>query len=193
MRNLLHRGDFWSGTHAVVSGSGTPEPQRLPAPGRKRPGGRGLDLPRCGSRRRRGTPHLAPSARRLRRRPLLSQDGESCIINALRSEDISSLRSRIRAKRPRKLSVGLRGHAKEARAFAPAVPARAARGRYSGLIPMTFTASAKICLSAWIVRSPAPVSCRPARCRGGLPALSNAVCSPAILCYLAVSHRPILQ
>jgi len=84
--SALHRGDFRPRTHAVVSGNGTPEPQRPPAPGRKRPGGRGPDLPRRGSRRRRGTPHLAPSAGRLRRRPLLSQDGESCTINSLRSQ-----------------------------------------------------------------------------------------------------------
>jgi hypothetical protein len=32
--SALHRGDFRPRTHAGVSGSGTPEPQRLPAPGR---------------------------------------------------------------------------------------------------------------------------------------------------------------
>ena len=32
--SALHRGDFRPRTHAVVSGSGPPEPQRLPAPGR---------------------------------------------------------------------------------------------------------------------------------------------------------------
>ena len=53
------------------------------------------------SRRSRGTPLLAPSAGRLRRRPLLSQDGESCTINSLRSQYISSLRSRIRSQKPR--------------------------------------------------------------------------------------------
>jgi hypothetical protein len=97
--SALHRGDFRPRTHAGVSGSGTRSRSDCPAPGRKCPGGRGPGLPRCGSRRSRGTPLLAPSAGRLR--PLLSQDGESCTINSLRSQYLSSLRSRIRSQKPR--------------------------------------------------------------------------------------------
>jgi hypothetical protein len=59
--SALHRGDFRPGTRAGSSGSGTGSAQR---PVRRRTEAR-LDgvpgPPRCGSRRRRGTPLLAPS------------------------------------------------------------------------------------------------------------------------------------
>jgi hypothetical protein len=167
--NLLHRGDFRPRTHAGVSGSGTPEPQRLPAPG-EMPGGRGPDLPRCGfvPQSRDATPCSV-----CRSSPETSppEPGwESCTIHSLRSQYISSLRSRVRSQQP---PLG---------PPAIAIP-----------ISMTFTASAKICLSALNRLAACAGVVPPGTMPGGLPAPFNAVCSLAILCYVAVSHRPVLQ
>src|SRR5258708_36778361 len=60
--NLLHHGDFRPGTDAAASGSERPEPSAT-CPQATRAGGGIPGLPRCGSRRSRGTPLPAPPFR----------------------------------------------------------------------------------------------------------------------------------
>jgi len=85
--SALHRGDFRPGTHAAVSGSGTPEPTSdLPAPGHtaRRAGSR--TSRGSGSRRRRRTPLPAPPAGSSPETPLMSEDANLYSITPLRGQ-----------------------------------------------------------------------------------------------------------
>jgi hypothetical protein len=62
-----------------------PEPQRLPAPG-PMTGGRGPDLPRCGSRRRGGRHSLLRLSGSFLENAPLSQDTNPCSINSICSQ-----------------------------------------------------------------------------------------------------------
>jgi hypothetical protein len=78
---------FGRGPTLLVSGSGPPVPQRLPAPRHQMPGGRGPDLPRCGfaPQSRDATP-CSVSRIVSGRRPSMSEDVESSTIHSLSSQ-----------------------------------------------------------------------------------------------------------
>jgi hypothetical protein len=98
--SALHRGDFRPETRAARSGSGTGGRQQLVRSRAMRPGGRGLEPPAV---RFAPPPRDATPGSVCRSSPETSppEPGwESCTINSLRSQQISSLRSRIRSQQP---------------------------------------------------------------------------------------------
>ena len=74
--SALHRGDFRMRTHEVGSRQWNRSRSDCPRARSLMPGGRGPDLPSCGSSRSRGTPLPAPPFRTVSgRRPSMSEDG----------------------------------------------------------------------------------------------------------------------
>ena len=103
--SALHRGGFRPGTRAAASGSGTGADERL---ARVRPYGLmgGVPgLPRCGSRRNRGTPLPAPSSGSSPEDAPSERGWRTYTIASCRSQDKNSFRSQIYG--PRQTQHGL--------------------------------------------------------------------------------------
>ena len=84
--SALHRGGFRMRTHEAGSRQWNRSRSDCPRHA-KRPGGRGPDLPSLRFAPQRGTPLPAPPFRTVSgRRPSMSEDGNLCTINSLRSQ-----------------------------------------------------------------------------------------------------------